>query len=78
MKNIRIATISRGLVIALIITSLLQIGSAGLIMIDVHAIKNIWSQFDENRSKKAHALDNLTADIGYGGMIHQFKNYVLR
>ncbi len=28
--------------------------------------------------EKAHAVDALRSELGYGGMVHQFKNYVLR
>lgn len=44
-------------------------------------LKNVddaWAQFDIERSEKFRLLTDLNKEIGYGGMIHQFKNYVLR
>jgi methyl-accepting chemotaxis protein len=44
-------------------------------------LKNVdeaWAQFDIERSEKFRLLTDLNREIGYGGMIHQFKNYVLR
>ena len=45
---------------------------------NISDVKEIWDGFEENRTEKASALSALRKEIGYGGMIHQFKNYVLR
>ena len=37
-----------------------------------------WNDFEHDVVKKNHALARLRDALGYGGMIHQFKNYVLR
>ncbi|MEE8515284.1 MAG: PAS-domain containing protein, partial [Alphaproteobacteria bacterium] len=38
----------------------------------------VWTEFEESRSIKTRTVTALRAEMGYGGMIHQFKNYVLR
>ena len=40
--------------------------------------QNIWAKYKADTSPKARALNAIVEHIGYGGMIHQFKNYVLR
>jgi methyl-accepting chemotaxis protein len=37
-----------------------------------------WDEFEQKIVEKNHALGALRNALGYGGMIHQFKNYVLR
>jgi len=37
-----------------------------------------WQEFEQITSKKNDALRELQNAMGYGGMIHQFKNYILR
>ncbi len=41
-------------------------------------VQTIWNQFQNERSEKARLKSSLRAAIGYGGMIHEFKNLVLR
>ncbi|MGO1118681.1 methyl-accepting chemotaxis protein [Rhodovibrionaceae bacterium A322] len=37
-----------------------------------------WTTLESDRNGRAQALSTLRAELGYGGMIHQFKNFVLR
>jgi methyl-accepting chemotaxis protein len=37
-----------------------------------------WGEFEQITAKKSDALMGLQNAMGYGGMIHQFKNYILR
>ncbi|MEM7653548.1 MAG: HAMP domain-containing methyl-accepting chemotaxis protein [Pseudomonadota bacterium] len=41
-------------------------------------IQENWAQFEANRSERAAALQEMVAVIGFGGVIHDFKNLVLR
>lgn len=61
------------------------IGSgAALVSIAVQTSRNIsivdssWREYQVNRSEKARLESVLRASIGYGGMIHEFKNFILR
>ena len=45
---------------------------------NVGTIREAWKRFEVSRSEKARAFNALAREIGYGGMIHYFKNYVLR
>jgi signal transduction histidine kinase/CheY-like chemotaxis protein len=41
-------------------------------------IDTSWQTYSADASKASAALDGLYSAIGYGGLIHNFKNYVLR
>lgn len=46
---------------------------------DQHAeIQQKWLNFEAQRSEKARLYTSLLANIGFGGMIHNIKNFVLR
>jgi methyl-accepting chemotaxis protein len=41
-------------------------------------VQSVWTSYKNNTASQAKALDGLAKYMGYGGMIYQFKNYVLR
>ena len=41
-------------------------------------IQYIWQNFEKLQSEKSISLHALHAELGFGGMIHNFKNYLLR
>ena len=41
-------------------------------------IQEIWLEFEEHRNDRQRALISLRSELGYSGMIHRFKNYILR
>lgn len=41
-------------------------------------IEQSWSEFQSQHNEKARLLNGLHEVLGYGGMVHNFKNYVLR
>ncbi len=41
-------------------------------------IQEIWLEFEAHRSDRLRNLIALRSELGYGGMIHRFKNYILR
>ncbi len=52
--------------------------SASLIRSKVADSHVYWAHYQDISSPKDRALNSLVSNLGYGGMIHQFKNYVLR
>ncbi|MCK5166538.1 MAG: response regulator, partial [Rhodospirillaceae bacterium] len=62
----------------LIISGSLFVASSFITINNISTIKSTWDEFEQTRSDKAAALSALRKEIGYGGMIHQFKNFVLR
>ena len=57
---------------AILVSYLLYIGSQS------EMIMSSWTEFQIVRSEKVRLESSLRATLGYGGMIHHFKNYVLR
>lgn len=37
-----------------------------------------WNEYKYSNAPRAKALESVVGTLGYGGMIHQFKNYVIR
>jgi signal transduction histidine kinase len=77
-KNIRISTIGLALVIAMVSAGGLLGAGSLLTVANISDIQTTWDKFQATRSDKAAALNVLRRELGYGGMIHQFKNFVLR
>ncbi|MBT4590002.1 MAG: response regulator [Rhodospirillaceae bacterium] len=78
LNNIRISTIGWVLFGVLVVSGGLFVTSSLIAINNVSMITVAWDKFEANRSQKATTLNALHREIGYGGMIHQFKNYVLR
>lgn len=45
---------------------------------NIGLIDNTWHRFIFEKSEKLLILTDIHNEIGFGGMIHNFKNYVLR
>jgi len=45
---------------------------------EVRTVKEAWTESQVVRSEKARLGGQLRAALGYGGVTHSFKNYVLR
>jgi len=78
LENTRIRTTGWAFVIALLIAGGVFAASSLITVNNISAVQKTWSRFEEHRSYKAGALSALRKEIGYGGMIHQFKNFILR
>lgn len=48
------------------------------LIFDFSKIDQAWIEYQELVSNKKHLISELKSQIGYGGMIHNFKNYLLR
>lgn len=50
----------------------------GFSILSFQRVSMLWIQYQEVNSKKSELLHRIYAKIGYGGVIHNFKNYVIR
>lgn len=41
-------------------------------------VKQSWENYQQEAVKRSELLENIQENFGYGGLIHNFKNYVLR
>jgi len=78
MKNIGLKATNAILISLLILTGIIFIGSALNIKNEITASKQFWNRYQDITSSREQAITDLVKNLGYGGMIHQFKNYVLR
>ena len=74
--TIRKATIL--LAFFIVATSVLVSGSSYLTYREANFTQERWSNFEQDAVLKSNYLDSIREEIGYGGMIHQFKNMILR
>lgn len=65
-------------IIGLLISSLVLVAMTWGIKSDISLVFNNWRRFSVERSEKVEAVTTLRKELGYGGMIHQFKNFILR
>ncbi len=78
MKNLKIRTMA-GLVSAILFAALL-VGITSTIISTggVRDLGKVWTAFETGAAQKSEHVLELERALGYGGMIHHFKNYVLR
>ena len=78
MKNLRISMASRLLLIAIVVTGVIQVMNVLRITNNVETIDDAWGEFQEAQNEKVRLLGDLRSALGYGGLIEHFKNYMLR
>lgn len=74
----RLTHIIAGLCAGFILISTVAITSSYLGYRETNIISDVWADFENELSKKDALYHDLQASLGFGGMIHQFKNYVIR
>ena len=66
------------LIIALLASGFVLVVMEKWIESDISLISRSWHRFALERSEKVQLVIALRRELGYGGMIHQYKNFVLR
>ena len=70
--------LSRGFSIAFAVIVICTASIGMVLTMKANDMKSNWSQLSENIQPKNVLLDIIGTSVGYGGAIHNFKNYVLR
>ncbi len=78
MFNFKITTLGLAASACLVLVTAAVIVTSVMTVRGINDLGNTWRDFESGPAKKIGYLQELNAAIGYGGMIHQFKNYVLR
>ena len=60
------------------VVGVVQIGARLQTISEIETISAAWDTFQVERDIKSSALIGIQDQMGFGGMIHQFKNYVIR
>jgi methyl-accepting chemotaxis protein len=78
LLNVSIKNLARSFVLTLMLVGGVSIIGELIIFTNISSVQKTWDKFELGRSEKVRALNALRREFGYGGMIHLFKNYVLR
>ncbi|MDP6342945.1 MAG: HAMP domain-containing methyl-accepting chemotaxis protein [Alphaproteobacteria bacterium] len=78
MKNLTIKSISLALTVVLCLVGAVVVASSALTVKEGNRIDRTWQEFESGPAAKTAILVNLRDAVGFGGVIHQFKNFVLR
>lgn len=74
----KIRTISFIIIGALLAVGLVFAVSANMTRERTMTAQSVWLSYQGDTAVQAQALESLISSLGYGGLIHHFKNYVLR
>ncbi|WP_415892642.1 GGDEF domain-containing protein [Neptuniibacter sp. PT8_73] len=69
---------SRRITILAVSLSIVILLMGGLLLFLSSGVRDAWTAYSYTSESRATALSELHRSIGYGGFIHNFKNYVLR
>ncbi|MDP6429241.1 MAG: PAS domain S-box protein, partial [Rhodospirillales bacterium] len=78
MKQLSLKAIALAFIVLLAATGALIVSAEYITLNNVRGIEAKWMTFQAGRSEKVRAVNALRRELGYGGIIHSFKNYVLR
>ncbi|MCK4709794.1 MAG: methyl-accepting chemotaxis protein [Gammaproteobacteria bacterium] len=78
MLKMRITTIGILMGVLLAICAAAVAGYTYFVIGKVNFVDSSWNRLESSGLQKIDSLQRIQQSIGYGGMIHHFKNYVLR
>lgn len=74
LNNIRLTKLASGLAALLLVVCGVSIAASLTAVSGSNRVKATWVDFDQQTARKSELLGELRDAIGYGGMIHHFKN----
>lgn len=77
-KRLKLSHIITGICAGFVIISTVAVLASYLSYRETGNIQNVQNNYQSGPARKSVVLNNLQASLGFGGMIHQFKNYVIR
>jgi methyl-accepting chemotaxis protein len=78
LRNMRIKAFANFLIAVMLIAGAVVAAASLSTIAEVNATRDAWSEFDTGPARKTAILSDLRGAIGFGGLIHEFKNAVLR
>ncbi len=78
MNNMKIKSLGNLMSAFLLIAVIILAAGSVMTFRTVDGFKTTWEQFEKGPASKTAILMELRGAIGFGGMIHQFKNFALR
>ncbi|PKH05634.1 sensor domain-containing diguanylate cyclase [Moritella sp. Urea-trap-13] len=77
-KHIKLSTMGLFFTCGFALSALVFIASSIIINSNVSLASSVWTEYKANKSEKIRIDSALRSSLGYGGAIHEFKNYLLR
>lgn len=77
-KHMKLRTMGIFFTCGFILSALIFITSSLVINNNVISISSVWDEYKADKSEKVRIDSALRSALGYGGAIHEFKNYILR
>ncbi|MFT7680857.1 MAG: diguanylate cyclase (GGDEF)-like protein/PAS domain S-box-containing protein [Moritella dasanensis] len=77
-KHIKLSTMGLFFTCGFALSALVFIASSIIINSNVTLASSVWTEYKANKSEKIRIDSALRSSLGYGGAIHEFKNYLLR
>ena len=78
LRAMPLRSLSRGFSIAFAVIVICTASIGVVLTMKANNMTDSWSQFTDEVQPKNVLLDTIGTSVGYGGAIHNFKNYVLR
>ncbi len=78
IRNMRISFLGWLLVALLVLSGGVLVGLTVKASNNAEVVSKAWVVFQAGRSQKTKLISLLKDELGYGGMVHQFKNFILR
>ena len=78
LQSMPLRNLSRGFSIAFTVIVICTASVGMVLTLKANDMKGNWAQLADNIQPKNVLLDTIATSVGYGGAIHNFKNYVLR
>ncbi len=78
IRNLKIKTTGTAIASLLTVMGAVIIATSISTITEVGTIGENWKKFDKGPASKVAILNQLRGAVGYGGMVHNFKNFVLR
>ncbi len=77
MKTPTIRVLGFSVIAATLITGAVYVVSANSIRNDIQSSRSIWNNYQKISANRALSLSSLIRNIGYGGMIDHFKQFIM-
>ena len=78
LKQAKVKTLGSIFAVSIIAVGVIVVAINTVILSGARDVGETWSEFEQGADAKMTIVNSLRDAIGYGGMIHQFKNFVLR
>jgi methyl-accepting chemotaxis protein len=78
MLKIKIKTLGMLLSVLVALCTIGVVGTSVYIVTRAHSLRTTWTEFENGPALKGVYLADLNSAIGFGGMIHEIKTYILR